>query len=138
MIEELITHTQKETKARILNSLRESIDSNNCIDIQKYRKEHKSDYSLISRYFGSIDNAVESVNAIKLTSYSKGGSLKDRLAYDMICQKLEDQKSLASIADEYGVTRAALTYLFHTLETKISAKPEKNKGKKVNEISQKE
>ena len=118
-----ITQKRKDTKERIIKSLRDSIDENNCIDIRKYRKQYKSDYSLISRYFGSVDNAVKSVNAIKLTNYSKGGSLKDRLAYDMICSRLESHKSLSAIAKEYQVTRSAMNYLFHTLETKISIKP---------------
>lgn len=118
-----ITQKRKDTKERIIKSLRDSIDENNCIDIRKYRKQYKSDYSLISRYFGSVDNAVKSVNAIKLTNYSKGGSLKDRLAYDMICSRLENHKSLSAIAKEYQVTRSAMNYLFHTLETKISIKP---------------
>jgi AraC-like DNA-binding protein len=117
-----VTEKQKETKKRIIKSLTDSIDENNCIDIRKYRKQYKSDYSLISRYFGSVDEAVESVHAIKLTNYSKGGSLKDRLAYDMICSRLEHHKSLSDIAREYGVTRSAITFLFHTLETKISIK----------------
>ena len=33
-----ITQKRKDTKERIIKSLRDSIDENNCIDIRKYRK----------------------------------------------------------------------------------------------------
>jgi hypothetical protein len=108
-----------KTKERIVLLLIKSMDENKCIDIGKFRKEHSSEYALLNHYFGSVDEAVNVVGGVKITTTQTKVKLRDRLAYDMITFLRKDN-SLEQIAKKYHVTRSGINQLYHHLSVIVN------------------
>lgn len=114
MKEELKQKRQEEGKARAIKYLKECMDENGTLNITKFRNMHRAEYSKLATYFGSVDNAIAEIGAIKITNQKTTPTLAQRLAYDYIKQETET-RSVADMARQYGVSKPALNQLYHTL-----------------------
>ena len=106
-------------KDRITQLLKDSMDEKNRLDISKFRKEYPSEYALLNNYFGSTKKALEAVGAIRINAYSKHGTLRDKLALDMLELYKKANWSFEAIGKEYGVTRSMTNALYKQLSLQI-------------------
>lgn len=118
MKEELKQRKNAEGRARALMYLRECMDDKGTLNITKFRNLHRPEYSKLSTYFGSVDDAMAAVGAIKVTSQKTTPTLVQQLAYAYL-QKESKIKHVAEIAREFNVSRAGMNQLFKRLEKLI-------------------
>lgn len=119
MREEVKMKRIEEGRARAIKYMKECMDDRGVLDITAFRNMHRSEYSKLSTYFGSVENALKEVGAIKATSQKGAPTLCQKLAYDMI-KEATKTKNIAQLAREYNVTRMALNQLYKQLEKIIT------------------
>ena len=118
--------SKRDLKRKELRDLIMSYSNDNGFDITKFRKENKKEYNLIPHYFGSINEAMNELNLVKMvTGTVKEGNkltLKDALAYDRIKQLRESGKTFEEIANQYGVSKMLVNRMFTVLQDKVENK----------------
>lgn len=116
-----IEKKRKLKREELQNILKQNVENGKYINISKFRKKYTKEYSLLHHYFGNVENALNSIGAVKISTSSSANeemTLRNQLAYDMIKKmKLEDKMTFSKIAKHYHVSRSALTNLFHRLES---------------------
>ena len=119
MKEELRKKRYTEMRSYLLRLLREC-SQEGVLNITTFRNLHKKEYGKLGSYFGSVSNALEEAGIIKVTSQKTSPTLIMKLAYNMIKEQNKD-KSLAKIAADYQVSRAALSSLYQRLGNVIGS-----------------
>lgn len=113
----------KMKKEQLQELMKQYVDSNNCIDISEFRKNHPNEYALLPHYFGGINEAIEQNGWINIskTNNKKGETvtLRNQLAYHML-KNLRKEKTLQQIADEFHCSRPAINQLYHALDAQIN------------------
>lgn len=109
-----------ENKKKKIVTLMEQYVKDNVIDMSRFRQDNPKEYSLLSHYWGSINEAVEANNWIKINKQQgkkgKGLTLRNKLALQAINLKLDNGSTYEKIAKETGVTKAAVSQLHKALQ----------------------
>ena len=116
----------RETKKEELKNLIKEYTVDDCFDISNFRKDHEKEYRLIPHYFGSINEAMEELHIIKITSGTakKGNklTLKDQLAFDMLKELRDKNITFEEISQKYGVSKMLVSKMYKVLGEKIDNK----------------
>lgn len=111
--------TKKNKKHILTQKIMEYVSNGNEFNISEFRKNNASDYAKIAYYFGSINNMLNELKLIKISSSSTNKmTLRDSLAYDLLVI-LKNHYTLEEIAEKYGVTKALVNQLYQSLEINV-------------------
>jgi truncated hemoglobin YjbI len=122
-----------DKREQLRELMKKYVDENNTFDATTFRRENPNEYALLSHYFGGINNAVERFGWIKVVKNKseKGDApiLRDQLALNML-KLLRQKRTLDQIGSDFGVTRAAISQLYKSLEKSVDIKEEVKKENK--------
>jgi hypothetical protein len=110
----------EEWKMQIIKKMKGYIDDRGILNISEFRNDNPKEYSKIPMCFGSVDNAVEVLGAIKLTNQKNTPTLKMMLAYDYLELLVKQGNTMGSIAKKYDVSRANVNRLYTGLKKILS------------------
>ena len=119
-------HMVTDKKTQLIELMKNYVNEQGSIDITNFRLENPTEYALLPHYFGTINNAIEQNNWIKVvkTNGQTGPRtrLRDQLAFYAL-KELRKKNTLDQIGERFGnVSRAAVGQLYKALEKEIDDK----------------